>query len=101
MDYEINKGFISKYLCENKDKPVLQCEGKCYLMKKLKQAADNEEQEKNNRIAQVKGLELCELPFTINFKFKSQKSGLLYFSSHESLLIGNTNAIFHPPKQFS
>ncbi|UKJ08779.1 hypothetical protein [Solitalea lacus] len=48
--YEVNKGFISTYLCENKDKPKLHCNGQCYLMKKLKKAAQEEEQQANNSL---------------------------------------------------
>jgi hypothetical protein len=42
VDYVINYEYISKVLCENKDKPKLQCNGKCHLMKELAKAADTE-----------------------------------------------------------
>lgn len=35
-DYEINKEYISKNLCENKEKPKSTCNGKCHLAKELK-----------------------------------------------------------------
>ncbi len=34
--YEINKTYVAKVLCENKDKPQMKCCGKCYLNKQLK-----------------------------------------------------------------
>ncbi len=40
--YELNKDFISKVLCINKQEPASQCEGKCYLTKKLEQAEKHE-----------------------------------------------------------
>ncbi|RYZ98544.1 MAG: hypothetical protein EOP47_19100 [Sphingobacteriaceae bacterium] len=43
--YEMNKNYIAAKLCENRDKPQMHCEGKCYLAKKIKQA---EEKEKAN-----------------------------------------------------
>lgn len=33
--YRVNKEFIAASLCENKAKPSLHCEGKCYLSKKI------------------------------------------------------------------
>jgi len=35
LDYSINKNYISEFLCVNKDKPELGCEGKCHLNKQL------------------------------------------------------------------
>lgn len=34
-DYSINKEFIAKYLCVNRDKPKSHCNGKCHLRKQL------------------------------------------------------------------
>ncbi len=42
VEYAINYDYISKVLCINKDKPKLQCNGKCQLMKKLKQQKDDD-----------------------------------------------------------
>ena len=42
--YEWNQDYISSEICINREKPQLHCNGKCYLMKKLKQA---EQKEKN------------------------------------------------------
>tara|TARA_B100001996_G_C18500130_1_gene531206 strand:+ start:119 stop:523 length:405 start_codon:yes stop_codon:yes gene_type:complete len=35
IDYVINKTEIIDKFCENKDKPMLQCDGKCYLRKQV------------------------------------------------------------------
>lgn len=39
--YQINKEYVATVLCENKDKPELNCCGKCYLNKQLKKTEDN------------------------------------------------------------
>lgn len=44
-NYLINHDYIAEFLCINKDKPELECNGKCYLSEQLKKAA--EEKEKN------------------------------------------------------
>ena len=36
--YHINKSRIVATLCENRDKPDMHCDGKCYLRKKLESA---------------------------------------------------------------
>ena len=43
MSFKINQDYIAKNLCENIAEPKILCNGKCQLMKKLKQA-DKEEQ---------------------------------------------------------
>lgn len=43
VEYTINYKYIVEVLCENKDKPELSCNGKCYLAKQLvKDSADKE-----------------------------------------------------------
>ncbi|MEQ3656569.1 MAG: hypothetical protein ABNH00_11950 [Dokdonia sp.] len=43
-DYVANYDYIIKVLCENKDKPELKCNGKCYLSKQLaKEAQESDE----------------------------------------------------------
>ncbi|TPE41039.1 hypothetical protein [Pontibacter mangrovi] len=40
--YFANKAYIAAVLCENKDKPEMHCEGKCYLKKQLQKAESPE-----------------------------------------------------------
>lgn len=35
-DYLLNKDYIAKVLCVNRDKPEMKCNGKCHLAKQLK-----------------------------------------------------------------
>lgn len=43
--FELNQQYIASTLCENKDKPEMHCNGKCYLTKKLKQAEEKEKRQ--------------------------------------------------------
>ncbi|MBE0422396.1 MAG: hypothetical protein IBX66_00490 [Lutibacter sp.] len=38
MEYYANYDYIATVLCENRDKPSLECNGKCYLEKQIKKA---------------------------------------------------------------
>ena len=40
MEYLINYDYIVNQLCENRDKPVLACNGKCYLGKQVKESQE-------------------------------------------------------------
>lgn len=42
IDFEANRNYIAEFLCVNKSKPQLHCNGQCYLMKKLKKAEQAE-----------------------------------------------------------
>lgn len=49
-EFKSNQKYIAETLCKNKDKPQLNCAGKCYLMKKLKDAEEKEKkQEKQSQ----------------------------------------------------
>lgn len=48
--FEMNRDYIARELCENKARPWMHCNGKCYLMKKLQQAMEKEKkQEKEEK----------------------------------------------------
>lgn len=40
--YNLNKEYISKQLCENRNNPAIHCNGHCYLTKQLKKAEEGE-----------------------------------------------------------
>lgn len=42
LDYQARKAEITRLFCVNKDKPRMQCNGKCHLRKQLRKASDAE-----------------------------------------------------------
>ncbi len=44
--YELNKAYIIENFCVNKDKPMMNCDGKCYLAEQMK--AQKEKQDANS-----------------------------------------------------
>lgn len=38
--YELNKAYIIENFCVNKDKPMMNCDGKCYLAQQMKEAKE-------------------------------------------------------------
>lgn len=96
-DYQINKEYISKNLCENKNKPKMHCNGKCHLAKRLK----NQDKKENSPTNQLK--EKLELQFFSNNNFEfnntpiSEKSELNsnYLLSNYSIYL---ESLYHPPQ---
>ena len=43
VSYQLNKEYIARELCVNRDKPAKCCEGKCYLNTQLAHAEEQEE----------------------------------------------------------
>jgi hypothetical protein len=51
--FDLNENYIVSRLCINRDRPQIHCNGKCYLMRKLKQA---EQKEKNREHENQRGM---------------------------------------------
>lgn len=46
-EFYLNRDYIAKNLCENRNKPQLHCNGKCHLKKQLQK--EEQQQQSNNR----------------------------------------------------
>ncbi len=93
--YNINIEYIIQELCENKDKPQLNCKGKCYLKKKLNEA-DKAENQTSRTLKQL------ELPVFIcnhhNFKTIQNQEPVKLTKFQEDLYAYlSIDYIFHPP----
>lgn len=55
LEYAINYTYITGTLCKNKDKPELECNGKCHLAKKIVETTtdDADKNTVKNRISQL------------------------------------------------
>ena len=95
VEYAINYDYISKVLCINKDKPELQCNGKCQLMQKLEKQQDDDFKSLRINIEEYP-IGFVELLSVKKEKplFKNIKKSYSY-SNRYSYLFSNT--IFHPP----
>ncbi|KAA3438368.1 hypothetical protein [Rufibacter hautae] len=98
LDYEANKDFISKVLCINREKPQLHCNGKCYLMKKLKKAEQTQNPGRDKTQKQKQEITLYYQPFiaTIPCLIKTPTGSLAPVM--EGRPVGVHISVFHPPK---
>ncbi len=99
--WKINQKAITNLFCENKDKPMLHCDGNCYLKKQLEKAENN----KNKLPPVLKKL---------RFETETTLEDYFVFEKKPQIVIGNSlekislysfislpkscpNQVFHPP----
>ena len=94
--FELNKNYIVTKLCENRNKPWLHCNGKCYLMKKVKQA--EEKQNSAERESQKNLFQEAYFGGTAKVKFYTQLLRLIAIPANRIELPQGHGAIFRPPQ---
>ncbi|HEY0246222.1 MAG TPA: hypothetical protein VGC01_11710 [Mucilaginibacter sp.] len=98
--FELNKNYIAANLCENRDKPWLHCNGKCYFMKKIKQAEENDKKQTAKDNLTRLEVSFFQEPYDLSFLQPAnlnnvQASCPAYSYQYSSQYI---NSIFRPPK---
>lgn len=96
--FKINQKEIVELFCINKNKPQIECDGKCYLKNKLQeteQSTTNNQTAKNNQVKQVNEelffIETNSNKFILNLK----KHYFLEKDNYYKLSL--ITSIFHPP----
>ena len=64
IEYALNKDFIAKNLCVNKEKPKSCCHGKCYLEKQVKKSSETNDDNEKNSNKKIQNEEVNEFLFT-------------------------------------
>ena len=95
-EYQVNKNFIAEFLCVNKSKPQLHCEGKCQLSKKLKAVEEHDENHLPQGKTQADVLFFYQPAPTFSFKFPSV-SATEYISFSSPDVTAPVFGFFHPP----
>jgi len=94
--FELNRGYIAAKLCENRDKPQLHCNGKCYLMKKIKQAEDKQNNQDRQSQKNLFQEAFCTQATTI--KFHTRLLRVMHVPNNRFLLPQIAGTIFQPPQ---
>lgn len=98
FDYQIRKDFIAATFCENKMDTELNCQGKCYLQKKIK-AQENSE---TNHLVLIKGNDKVNLfihtIFSSSFSQNIPIILIFSFQEIEKFYPTVTKSIFQPPQ---
>ena len=99
LEYLINQDYIAEVLCINRDKPMLNCDGKCYLAKMIQEQQEEDHQD-------IPSADLREYPMGFvsildcSFqKFIIETSTISFYKNlNEQQYI---SAVFHPPNFIS
>ena len=96
VEYAINQDYIAEFLCINKDKPKLQCNGKCHLIKQIEK-----QQEQSPFSAFTISMEnypigfitICDIPF--RYSIESTNNNSYFYKNLYTLNV--KKSIFQPP----
>lgn len=101
-EYAINYNYIIENLCENRDRPFLNCDGKCYLAKQL--AKESEGTDKNpfeNRPSKTDIQFVISLDLSVHFGLDPADVALALNNFNTSNNLFSTlflTDISHPPE---
>ena len=95
-DYIINKESITQKFCVNKKKPKMHCNGKCHMMKKMKE----EDKKENSPVNNLK--EKYEIQLYADFKISVELPSTSTTIKHNSFYsisesTSHLLSVFHPP----
>lgn len=99
IEFKINQKYIAETRCENKDKPKLNCDGKCYLKTQLAKAESAPPDSPDFR--NIKDLS----PFVVQKFTKAQTEFFIHKESTqngmECIFIPrrSVGSVFHPPEK--
>lgn len=98
--YQLNKEYIAKNLCENRDKPKMNCCGKCYLKKQLRKIDNNTNGTGSQRTVKHEKVEvLYVLPAAYEMRAAANYPVAGVYNPTKQLLhdTAHIGAVFHPP----
>lgn len=99
IDFVINKEYIVKNLCENRNKPKSCCKGKCYLVKQLKKAHQSTEETPKNTESKLKIKDLQDFILKPKSTYLAQNQNINYIEKSSKAVDQMVlSFIFIPPE---
>lgn len=101
--YKLNVDYITELYCVNKEKPKMQCNGKCHISKITQNALSKEK--KNGPAAPTfeesftSNLFVENIGFTAPKSYKSDQLNVPIFRNNYTFL--HLHSIFHPPENLA
>lgn len=98
-DFYLNQEYIAAELCENKDKPILKCNGKCQLMKSLEKDSERQQEHQGHQ-SKIEIFLYFEKAFQFDqedgtFEFEEVKNN--YFSYQDARSSEFHTSLLKPP----
>ncbi|WP_080058500.1 hypothetical protein [Spirosoma aerolatum] len=97
--YQVNKDYIARVLCENRDKPELHCDGQCYLAKRLKTQQEKQDKETTERVQNTPIMQLfCDCNPAFLFQpFWTALLSSAHLVYEVPVYAAPATSFFHPP----
>jgi hypothetical protein len=96
LNFYMQQAYIAKNLCENRYRPMLHCDGKCVLAKKLKQEQKKDQQTPERKMQGKEEVVSSRSFFTANL-LQLASGNIIYPVSSNSTIVDRSADIFHPP----
>lgn len=102
VQFKANRSYVERYLCVNRNNPSMKCNGKCFLMKKLKAGhkQNNQNLPQNQEEWRSVYYTITEVP-ALSFQhrpkpLKSKNNHVVFASKYQTWL-----SLSSPPPEFS
>jgi hypothetical protein len=103
VGFDLNHKYIADHLCENRNRPWLHCDGKCYFMKKIRQAEENDRRQGTKE--RLDQLEIVFFQSANDFRFENPASLIPIQIAFTDYRYWYSNpcvkGIFKPPRHLS
>lgn len=101
MSFELNRDYIIKNLCENRDRPQLHCDGKCYLAKKLKAGQEQQDSATAERVRNLSPMQwfctdLIGIALLVPVRYQSVNAPISWYV--EPVTNALPPGVFQPPR---
>ncbi len=98
--YNLNRDYIARVLCENRDRPELHCDGQCYLAKKLKARQDRQDKDTTERVRNTPVVQLfCEAEAVFSFAFlPALPDAAALFTYERPIVTRPVDDLLRPPR---
>jgi hypothetical protein len=96
VNFYFHRSYIAKNQCENRFRPMLHCNGKCVLAKKMKEQERKEQQQPELKLSTKYQVISSRSFFAAQLTYADAPPAV-YRVFNECSTIDRTSAIFHPP----
>ncbi|MBC9913661.1 hypothetical protein [Chitinophaga varians] len=98
LQFRAQQSFIAQVLCENRNKPEMHCNGKCYLKKELDRDASQDKNNNSNK-ERYEVMFVNALPERLTPPSAAPVAHIVFYT--EPFLETPIHSIFHPPQFLS
>lgn len=97
VHYVVNKNYYATVLCENKAKPLMQCNGRCHMLKEMKEQEKKEQSPTNPKKERQETVQFCQQNVQLSFNPVNEvveQNALYILAKGQEVPF----SFFHPPK---